>query len=276
MNDLSWRGRDGREASFWSTIPRAATCTLLFLFALGVSVFAFVLFAVHNALFLLILLALSALLLALLFWNAWNWRHRALSFFLSRLPDSALATAAEGHFVKVTGVATCGSVALESSYEKAARCVYTSTSLYEYGGLASLFNGGWSIWRLAYSERFVTDFYITDRISGLRATVRAGFGSKVLPLIDENVLVNTKSKSQPLSPYLKSWLAERNLEDGACLLCLEEGYIEEGKRVCVMGVLKRSEDGIAIVEPPESVPTGCQWGRLLFPLEIDGLILSST
>ncbi|KAF3782106.1 putative membrane protein [Nymphaea thermarum] len=203
MNDLSWRSRgleDGREASFWSTIPRAATCTLLFLFALGVSVFAFVLFAVHNALFLLILLALSALLLALLFWNAWNWRRRALSSFLSRLPDSGLATAAEGHFVKVTGVATCGSVALESSYEKAARCVYTSTNLYEYGGLASLFNGGWSIWR----------------------------------------------------------------------------YIEEGKRVCVMGVLKRSEDGIAIVEPPESIPTGCQWGRLLFPLEIDGLILSST
>lgn len=31
--------------------------------------------------------------------------------------------------------ASCGSVSLESSYEKAARCIYSSTLLYEYGGL---------------------------------------------------------------------------------------------------------------------------------------------
>lgn len=36
-----------------------------------------------------------------------------------------------GLFVKVV---TCGNVPLESSFQKVPRCVYTSTSLYEYRG----------------------------------------------------------------------------------------------------------------------------------------------
>ena len=35
------------------------------------------------------------------------------------------------HFLQVV---TCGNVPLESSFQKVPRCVYTSTSLYEYRG----------------------------------------------------------------------------------------------------------------------------------------------
>lgn len=54
-------------------------------------------------------------------------------------------------------VVTCGSVSLESSYEKASRCIYTSTVLYEYGGLGLKPIDGPRVracfhWRLAYSE----------------------------------------------------------------------------------------------------------------------------
>lgn len=40
-------------------------------------------------------------------------------------------------FVHVLKVVTCGNVPLESSFQKVPRCVYTSTSLYEYRGWSS-------------------------------------------------------------------------------------------------------------------------------------------
>ena len=49
----------------------------------------------------------------------------------------------------------CGSVSLESSYEKASRCIYTSTVLYEYGELGLMpidANRTGLHWRLAYTE----------------------------------------------------------------------------------------------------------------------------
>lgn len=71
-------------------------------------------------------------------------------------------------------------------------------------------------------QRFAADFYITDAKSGKRALVKAGHRSKVVPLIDENLLVTT-SRDTELSSTLKCWLDERNLSSEAQLIRLEEG-----------------------------------------------------
>ncbi|KAG6503836.1 hypothetical protein ZIOFF_036160 [Zingiber officinale] len=77
--------------------------------------------------------------------------------------------------------ASCGDFSLESSYEKAGRCVYTSTLLYEYHG-CQLKQGHLNCrcfqWNLAYVERLTADFYITDAKSGIRALVKAGHDSR--------------------------------------------------------------------------------------------------
>ena len=72
-------------------------------------------------------------------------------------------------------------------------------------------------------QRFATDFYITDRKSGVRAVVKAGSGSKVIPLVIESKLVSTTRQCRILSPDLRKWLRERNLSEEARLLRLEEG-----------------------------------------------------
>ncbi|KAK9122257.1 hypothetical protein Syun_019874 [Stephania yunnanensis] len=121
--------------------------------------------------------------------------------------------------------------------------------------------------------RFSTDFYITDMKSGARAMVKAGYGTKVTPLVSESILVNTSSKNRMLSPYLKKWLGERNISVEGRILRMEEGYVKEGSLVTVVGLLRRNNDVFMIVEPPELISTGCLWQKLLLPVEIDGLIL---
>lgn len=122
-------------------------------------------------------------------------------------------------------------------------------------------------------QRFSTDFYITDSKSGIRALVKAGPGCKVIPLIIESRLVATVRKRSSLSTHLRKWLRDRNLSAEAHLLRLEEGYIEEGNSVSVMGMLNRSEDSLMIVHPPEITSTGCLWRNMLLPVDVDGLIL---
>ncbi|KAJ6338293.1 hypothetical protein OIU76_007879 [Salix suchowensis] len=170
---------------------------------------------------------------------------------------------------------SCGSVSLESSYERAARCTYVSTLLYEYGGFGvKPMNADTSClqWNLKYCERFSTDFYITDRRSGIRAMVKAGSGCKVVPLIVESKLVTTR-QCRTLSSHLRKWLLERNLSAEARLLRLEEGYVQEGSVVTVIGVLRRNNDILMIVQPQELFSTGCLWQKLLLPADVDGLIL---
>ncbi|KAH9738260.1 hypothetical protein KPL71_018731 [Citrus sinensis] len=58
------------------------------------------------------------------------------SSYLSKFPLCLPRLAPHGQLVKITGMgspflASCGSVSLESSYEKATRCIYTSTLLHE-------------------------------------------------------------------------------------------------------------------------------------------------
>ncbi|KAL0428693.1 UNVERIFIED_CONTAM: putative membrane protein [Sesamum radiatum] len=257
-----------------SPIPPAAIYILLALFLLGLCVSAFFLIVIHNALFFVLLLCISTLLAAFVLWNT---RNAALALFLHSFPDSDLSSATHGHLVKITGAVSCGDVSLESSYEKISPCVYTSTLLYEYRELClkpSNVRDLCVLWRLAYSERLSTDFYITDMKSGIRALVKAGPGSKVIPLIIESRLIKTSYRTcRVLSSNFRKWLREREISAQARLLCLQEGYIKEGSCASVVGVLHKNNDVLVIVEPQEIVSTGCLWPKLLFPVEVEGLII---
>nr|TKS02036.1 hypothetical protein D5086_0000167170 [Populus alba] len=276
MNDLSNTTLREHNSHSCKPIPRLAVCILLLVFFVGLSVSVFILIVVHNVFFFLSFILLFALVLSFLAWNKLNWRRKAAVFWCLRsFPDSDLAAATEGQLVKITGLVSCGSVSLESSYERAARCTYVSTLLYEYGGFGVKpmnANSSCLQWNLKYCERFSTDFYITDRKSGIRAMVKAGSGCKVVPLIVESKLVTTR-QCRTLSSHLRKWLQERNLSAEARLLRLEEGYVQEGSFVTVIGVLRRNNDISMIVQPQELFSTGCLWQKLLLPVDVDGLIL---
>ncbi|XVF72970.1 hypothetical protein PTKIN_Ptkin12aG0163500 [Pterospermum kingtungense] len=280
MNDLSNEALREHQSSYsCKPIPSLALYVLLLLFLLALFVSIFFIVVVHNVAFLLSFLFLFALVATFLAWNAVNWRHHnkaAFAFFLNSCPDSDLRLAREGQLVKITGVASCGSLSLETSYERVAGCIYASTLLYEYGqfGLKPVnVNRSCFQWNLAYCERFSTDFYITDQKSGIRAMVKAGSGCKVIPLIMESKLVTTTKHCRILSSHLSNWLRDRNLSAEARLLRVEEGYVQEGSTVIVHGILRKSNDSLTIVQPPEVIPTGCLWRRFLLPVDVDGLIL---
>ncbi|KAH9715933.1 hypothetical protein KPL71_021262 [Citrus sinensis] len=77
------------------------------------------------------------------------------SSYLSKFPLYLPRLAPHGQLVKITGLASCGSVSLEYSYEKATRCIYTSTLLHENGrlGLKPVnINKSCCQWSLAYCE----------------------------------------------------------------------------------------------------------------------------
>ncbi|PON97558.1 hypothetical protein TorRG33x02_067600 [Trema orientale] len=278
MNDLSNGALLEKHCCSCKPIPVLGLYILVTLFLIGLSVSIFILIAVRNAALLVSFFILCSLVLAFIFWNRRNWRTKgAILFFLRSLPEADLRQAQEGQLVKITGFASCGSVSLESSYERASSCIYASTLLYEYGGLdlkPMKVNRSCFQWSLVYCERFSTDFYITDKKSGLRAIVKAGAGCRVIPLIVESNLVNTTSHCRVLSPPLRKWLSERNISDEARLLRLEEGYVQDGSIVTVVGIVHRNNDVTMIVQPPEVVSTGCLWQKLLLPVDIDGVILS--
>ncbi|XP_040995066.1 uncharacterized membrane protein At1g16860-like [Juglans microcarpa x Juglans regia] len=277
MNDLSSVAPRDQRCCSCNPIPPLFLYIVIPLFLLGLFVSIFMLIVVHNALFFASFLVLSALVLAFIVWNTHHWKtKRAILFFLRSLPESDLGVAREGQLVKITGIASCGSVALESSYEKVTRCVYASTLLYEYRGFdftpVNLKRPCFR-WSLSYCERTATDFYITDRKSGVRALVKAGSGCKVMPLVIESKLVNTTRRCRTLSPHLKKWLRDRNLSEEARLLRLEEGYVQEGSCMTVIGMLHRNNDILMIMQPAEIISSGCLHQKLLLPVDIDGLIL---
>ncbi|XP_014489877.1 uncharacterized membrane protein At1g16860 isoform X3 [Vigna radiata var. radiata] len=209
------------------------------------------------------------------FWNTY-WGRRSIMSFVANYPDSELRTAKNGQFVKVSGVVTCGNVPLESSFQKVPRCVYTSTSLYEYRGwdskAANPKHRRFS-WGLRLLERRVVDFYISDFQSGLRALVKTGHGSRVTPYVDDSVLINVNPTKEEISPEFLRWLGERNLSSDDRIMRLEEGYIKEGSTVSVMGVVQRNENVLMIVPPPDPITTGCQWMKCIFPASLEGIVL---
>ncbi|VAH34794.1 unnamed protein product [Triticum turgidum subsp. durum] len=171
---------------------------------------------------------------------------------------------------------SCGDISLISSYEKVENCVYTSTLLRKCGRWGSEVanpKNNCSRWKLTHAERFAADFYITDAKSGKRALVKAGYHTKVVPLIDENVLVTT-SRSTDLSSTLKCWLQERNLSsEEAQLIRLEEGYITEGMKLSVIGILSKKNGDFLIFPPREPISTGCVLLSFLLPAYFDGIVL---
>ncbi|KAL2624845.1 hypothetical protein GLYMA_07G020800v4 [Glycine max] len=208
-------------------------------------------------------------------WNTY-WGRRSIMGFVTHYPDSELRTAKNGQFVKVSGVVTCGNVPLESSFQKVPRCVYTSTSLYEYRGWDSKAANPAHrrlTWGLRLLERRVVDFYISDFQSGLRALVKTGHGARVTPYVDDSVLINVNPTKEELSPEFLRWLGERNLSSDDRIMRLEEGYIKEGSTVSVMGVVQRNENVLMIVPPPDPITTGCQWTKCIFPSSLEGIVL---
>lgn len=73
-------------------------------------------------------------------------------------------------------------------------------------------------------QRYVSDFYISDFQSGLRALVKAGNGSKVSPFVIPTTVANVTSQTKDLSPSFLQWLADRNLSNDSRAMRLKEGY----------------------------------------------------
>lgn len=69
----------------------------------------------------------------------------------------------------------------------------------------------------------MVDFYISDFQSGLRALVKAGYGSRVTPYVDESVVVDINPNNKDLSPEFLRWLQERNLSSDDHVMRLKEG-----------------------------------------------------
>ncbi|KAF7843127.1 putative membrane protein [Senna tora] len=234
-----------------------------------------VLSQVRNPILLIVVVVLFGLVAASFTWNTY-WGRRAIMGFIGHYPDSELRTAKNGQFVKVSGVVTCGNVPLESSFHKVPRCVYTSTSLYEYRGWESKAANPKHrrfTWGLRSLERRVVDFYISDFQSGLRALVKTGYGARVTPYVDNSITININPAKEELSTEFLRWLGERNLSSDDRIMRLEEGYIKEGSTVSVMGVVQRNENVLMIVPPPEPITTGCQWSKCIFPASLEGIVL---
>ncbi|KAK6942021.1 hypothetical protein RJ641_027398 [Dillenia turbinata] len=263
------------EYSFHRSFPKCILWSIILLFVMGFIAGGFILGAVHNPILLIVVVVLFGTVAAVFTWNTY-WGRRAIIGFIARYPDAELRTAKDGQFVKVSGVVTCGNVPLESSFQKVPRCVYTSTSLYEYRGWDSKAANPTHrrfTWGLRSLERHVVDFYISDFQSGLRALVKTGYGARVTPYVDESVVVDINQSNREMSPEFIRWLGERNLSSDDRVMRLKEGYIKEGSTVSVMGVVQRNDNVLMIVPPPEPFSMGCQWGQCILPASLEGIVL---
>ncbi|CAH1448227.1 unnamed protein product [Lactuca virosa] len=249
---------------------------LLVIAVIGLMVGTFLMVAVKKPLILVAVAGVLVLAVVVILWNC-ACKKRRLKSYLRKYPDAELRGAIDGQFVKVTGVVTCGSIPLESSFQKVPRCVYVSTELYEYkgwGGKSANPKHRCFSWGCRNSEKYVADFYISDFQSGLRAVVKAGYGAKVAPFVKEATVVDITKENRESSPSFVSWLADRSLSCDDRVMRLKEGYIKEGSTVSVMGVVRRHENMLMIVPPSEPISTGCRWGCGLFPTYVEGLVLT--
>ncbi|CAL9099512.1 unnamed protein product [Musa acuminata var. zebrina] len=263
------------DFSFKRTFPKPALWAVILLFVMGFIAGGFILGAVHNAIILIVVVALFGIVAALFIWNS-CWGRKAMIRFIACYPDAELRTAKDGQYVKVSGIVTCGNVPLESSFEKVPRCVYTSTSLYEYRGWDSKLANPQHrrfTWGLRSMERHVVDFYISDFQSGLRALVKTGCGAKVTPFVDESAVLDINPSKKDLSAEFLTWLAQRNLSSDDRVMRMKEGYIKEGSTVSVMGVVRKNDNVLMIVPPSEPISTGCQWTSCILPANLDGIVL---
>ncbi|KAF7840572.1 putative membrane protein [Senna tora] len=257
-------------------VSRAIVWVFMVVVAMGLLVGVFLMVAVKKA---VILVAVGGIIVPILVLIVWNcaWGRRGILGFIKRYPDAELRGAIDGQYVKVTGVVTCGSIPLESPYQRVPRCVYVSTELYEYkgwGGKSANPKHRCFTWGARYSEKYVADFYISDFQSGLRALVKAGYGARVAPFVKPTTVVDVTKENRELSPNFLGWLADRKLSSDDRIMRLKEGYIKEGSTVSVMGVVRRHDNVLMIVPSAEPVSTGCQWIRCLLPMYVEGLIVT--
>ncbi|KAL7244302.1 hypothetical protein ACSBR1_016525 [Camellia fascicularis] len=243
---------------------------------MGLMVGAFLMVALKKAVILVAVAGILAPLVVVVMWN-FVWKKRGFLGFLRKYPDAELRGAIDGQYVKVTGVVTCGSIPLESSFQRVPRCVYVSTELHEYrgwGGKSASPIHHFFSWGCRHAEKYVTDFYISDFQSGLRALVKAGYGAKVAAFVKPTTIVDITKENRDLSPSFLRWLADHSLSSDDRVMRLKEGYIKEGSTVSVMGVVRRHDNVLMIVPSSEPVSTGCQWVHCLLPTYIDGLVLT--
>ncbi|OMO64757.1 hypothetical protein COLO4_31859 [Corchorus olitorius] len=266
----------GEGVKFGFRVSKAVIWVVMVVVAMGLLIGAFLMVAVKKV---VVLGAVGAVVAPLGLGLIWNciWGRKGLLGFVRRYPDAELRGAVDGQYVKVTGVVTCGSIPLESSYQRVPRCVYVSTELYEYkgwGGKSANPKHRCFSWGCRHSEKYVADFYLSDFQSGLRALVKAGYGAKVAPFVKPATVADITKENKDLSPSFLRWLAERNLSSDDRIMRLKEGYIKEGSTVSVMGVVRRHDNVLMIVPPTEPISTGCQWSRCLLPTYVEGLILT--
>lgn len=267
---------NAEDYSFRRGFPKVLLWTLIPLFLVGFIAGGFILATVHNGILLFVVAGLFSCVFILMTWNI-CWGKRSVLDFVASYSDADLRNAQDGQYVKVTGVVTCGSVPLETSYQRVNRCIYTSTGLYEYRGWKSKpARVGHHVftWGLRYLERHVAEFYISDFQSGLRALVKAGYGARVTPCVEESSVVDIGPRNKDLPSDFVRWLGERNLSSDDREMRLKEGYIKEGSEVTVMGMVQRHENVLMIVPPRERVSTGCRWGKFLLPGNVEGLVIS--
>ncbi|KAK3036959.1 hypothetical protein RJ639_030924 [Escallonia herrerae] len=315
----------GEDLRLGFRVSKAAMWVVAVVVVMGLVVGAFLTVAVKKVVILVAVGAVAAPMAVVLTWNC-AWKKRGLLGYLTRYPDAELRGAVDGQYVKVTGridgtmnmkvsievynfevkvvidgmmnmkvsieVVTCGSIPLESSFQKVQRCVYASTELYEYRGWGgksanpkhSFFSWGCRHSEIVFSvakgifvtssQKFVADFYISDFQSGLRALVKAGYGAKVAPFVKPTTVADITKENRELSPSFLRWLADRSLSSDDRVMRLKEGYIKEGSTVSVMGVVRRHDNVLLIVPPSDPLSTGCQWARCLLPTYVEGLILT--
>ncbi|XP_004293344.1 PREDICTED: uncharacterized membrane protein At1g16860 [Fragaria vesca subsp. vesca] len=250
-------------------VSKAVVWVFMVAVAMGLLVGGFLMVAVKKWVILMAVVLVLVPVGVVVVWN-YVWGKRGLLGFVRSYPDAELRGAVDGQFVKVTGVVTCGSIPLESSYQRVPRCVYVSTELCEAQGCGSKSTNK----KANHSEKYVADFYISDFQSGLRALVKAGYGAKVAPFVKPATVVDVTKENRDMSPSFLRWLAERNLSTDDRIMRLKEGYIKEGSTVSVMGVVRRHDNVVMIVPPVQPVSTGFQWLRCLLPTYVEGLILT--
>lgn len=275
QNQAVTRLSQENQNSFFKSFPKLIFWSIILLFVMGFIAGIFILAAVGNPILLVVVVVLFVAVTSVFVWNS-CWGTKAITGFVARYPDCELRTAKNGQFVKVSGVVTCGNLPLESSFNRVPRCVYTSTSLYEYRGWDSKAANSSHrrfTWGLRSVERHVVDFYISDFQSGLRALVKAGSGAKVTPYVDESIAVDINQSNRDISPEFVRWLGKRNLSGDDRVMRLKEGYIKEGSTVSVMGVVQRNDNVLMIVPPPDPIPTGCMWSKCILPAHLEGIVI---
>ncbi|XP_011086220.1 uncharacterized membrane protein At1g16860-like isoform X2 [Sesamum indicum] len=229
----------GEEIKLGFRVSRVAMWVFLVVAVTGLVVGAFFMAAVKKAVILVVVVAVLVPTVVILVWN-YAYREHGILGFLRKCPDAKFKDAVDGQYLKVTGVVTCGSIPLETSFQK----------------------------------KYVADFYISDCQSGSRALVKTGYGAKVAAFVRPTVVIDVTKGNKGLSPNLLSWLSERGLSSDDRLMRLKEGYIKEGSTVSVMGVVQRHDIVLMIVPPTEPVSTACHWRCCLLPTYIQGLILT--